>query len=315
MIRAMDGILNLNKPPGITSFAAVARVKRITHEKHCGHAGTLDPLATGVLPICLGQATRVIEYLHDQTKDYRAEVEFGVTTDTDDVEGQAITVRDASGVSRAGIESALANFRGAIQQVPPIYSAIKQDGKRQYELARAGLAVERKERSVRIDRLEIVEWQPPVVTLDIVCGKGTYIRSIARDLGELLGCGAHMKSLVRLRVGVFTLADALTLEQLEAAFQRGRGSQCLSPLDCALVSFEAVVVSPEQQRSLVCGASIEGGALGENCSPLNGSRSLCRAYAADGRFIGMLRYDLETGRWRPDKIFLTERCAGTGEGT
>ena len=183
----MDGILNVNKPRDMTSFSVVARVKRIFLERKVGHAGTLDPQASGVLPVCLGQATRVIEFLFNETKTYHAEIELGVTTDTYDLTGKVLRNADSSAISRQTIELALAAFRGSIQQTPPMYSAIKHKGKPLYELARSGIEVERKSRKVRIDSLEIVGWQPPVVTLEIVCGKGTYIRSLAsrfrRDAG------------------------------------------------------------------------------------------------------------------------------------
>jgi len=165
----MDGILNLNKPPDMTSFGVVARVKRITGEKHTGHAGTLDPLATGVLPVCLGQATRVIEYLFAETKTYRAEVELGKSTDTYDVTGKTTRTGNASGITQAAVEKALAGFRGNILQTPPMYSAVKHQGKPLYELARSGIEVERKSRTAQVFRLEIIGWQPPVVTLEIDC--------------------------------------------------------------------------------------------------------------------------------------------------
>ena len=226
----MDGILNINKPQEMTSFSVVACVKRICGERHAGHAGTLDPLATGVLPICLGQATRVIEFLFDETKTYRAQVELGITTDTYDSTGKVLRTADPSGVSREMIEKALVKFRGSILQTPPMYSAVKHQGKPLYKLARSGIEVERKSRPTQIHSLEIIDWQPPVVTLDIVCGKGTYIRSLAFDLGEALGCGANMKSLIRLRVGPFNIEDALTLPQLEDVFTRaaGRSTSILS---------------------------------------------------------------------------------------
>ena len=171
----MDGILNIDKPWGKTSFSIVAMVKRLSGERRVGHAGTLDPAATGVLPVCLGQGTRIIEFLVDMTKAYRAEIELGVATDTYDTSGQITRRGDLSGISQRQLESALSPFRGLIQQTPPMYSAIKYQGKRLYQLARAGIEVERQSRPTKIHHLELIDWQPPVATLEIVCDKGTYI--------------------------------------------------------------------------------------------------------------------------------------------
>jgi len=184
----VDGILNINKPWGKTSFSIVAIVKRLSGERRVGHAGTLDPTATGVLPICLGQATRITEFLVDATKAYQAQIELGVTTDTYDASGKITQKRDPSEISQSQLESALTSFRGLIQQTPPMYSAVKYQGKRLYELARAGIKVDRESRPAKIYHLELIDWQPPSVTLEVVCGKGTYIRSLAHDLGQILGC-------------------------------------------------------------------------------------------------------------------------------
>jgi tRNA pseudouridine55 synthase len=299
----MDGILNINKPPDMTSFAVVARVKRITHEKHTGHAGTLDPLATGVLPICLGQATRVIEYLFDETKTYRAEVKLGLTTDSYDASGKILTENDPAGVSRDQLEKVLSQFRGTINQVPPMFSAIKQNGQPLYKLARAGLEVERKSRPAHIYKLEMSNWQTPVFTLEVECSKGTYIRSLAHDMGQALGCGAIMQNLVRLRVGQFRLEEALTLEQLEAAFKSGEGEKHLYPADYALTSFPAIIVNHEQQCALVHGNQLTAEATGWP----SGER-LVRAYNQSGDFVGMIGYVAEEKHWQPEKIFLKHCC-------
>jgi tRNA pseudouridine55 synthase len=297
----MDGILNINKPRDMTSFKVVSCVKRITHERHTGHAGTLDPLATGVLPICLGQATRVIEFLFAETKTYRAEIELGKATDSYDCTGKVLKECDSSGVSREMLEAALTKFRGPILQIPPMYSAVKHQGQPLYKLARSGIEVERKSRPARIDRLEIIEWKPPVVTVDIVCGKGTYIRCLAQDLGEVLGCGANMKSLVRLRVGPFSIEEALTLEQLEEAFKQERGEKYLYSVDYVLGDYAAVVVNHEKQCSLIHGAPIVLESTENNGQP-------SRVYTEDGRFLGMISYDPESQKWQPDKIFLKQCC-------
>ncbi len=218
----MLGFLNIDKPLGMTSHAVVARVRRRArqltgHEIKVGHAGTLDPLASGVLVVCLGAAVRLSDEVMHTTKRYRAVVHFGVTTETDDAEGDIIAARSLSGVDDSAIEHVLADFIGDIDQTPPMYSAIKQGGRKLYDLARAGKTVERAARRVRIDSLTLLDWIPPLATLDVVCGSGTYIRSLARDLGERLGCGAHLAALTRTASGAFCLDGAAQLDDLLAA--------------------------------------------------------------------------------------------------
>ena len=306
----VDGILNINKPRGRTSFSLVALVKRHTGEPRVGHAGTLDPAATGVLPICLGQGTRVVEFLVDATKTYRAEIELGVVTDSYDADGQIVRRGDASGVGRDQVELGLASFRGLIQQTPPMYSAVKHQGKPLYELARAGITVERKSRLTKIYDLRLVDWQAPVATVEVVCGKGTYIRSLAYDLGEMLGCGAYLKSLVRLRCGVFEIGDAVSVDQLEDAFRHGYWQYFVYPIDTVLLHWAAMVVSDDagqgirNGRPLVLGSGdadsachkwhMPGRAAAEDC---------CRAYALDGQFLGVLRFNADRGQWQPEKVF------------
>lgn len=297
----MDGILNINKPSGITSYRVVSLVKRLSGEKRVGHAGTLDPAATGVLPVCLGQGTRVIEFLMDTTKAYRAEIELGIATDTYDADGRVTQRGDPSGISRERLDSALASFRGLIDQTPPIYSALKFQGQPLYELARAGIRVELKSRPVSIHSLEVVGWQPPLVTVDVVCGKGTYIRSLAHDLGQALGCGAHLKSLVRMRCGIFDITEAVSLPQLEDAFRCGYWQQFLYPIDSVLSDWPAMVVNDREAEDIKNGRPFVT-EDGKGKAPLpEGNR--CRAYAADGRFLAVLCFDSETGRWQPEKVF------------
>jgi tRNA pseudouridine55 synthase len=206
---------------------------------------------------------------------------------------------DTAGISREKVEEALKRFRGSILQTPPLYSALKHQGRPLYKLARSGIEIERKSRQVQIYSLEISNWQPPLVILDIICGKGTYIRSLAHDLGEELGCGAHMKNLVRLKVGPFCIEDAFTLDQLKDSFSQGCGPELLYPIDYVLTSFNAVVVNHEQQCSLIHGAPIVLEDLPE-VSPGN----LARVYTDEGSFLGMAKYDAESKQWQPEKIFL-----------
>jgi tRNA pseudouridine55 synthase len=215
------GYLVIDKPLGWTSHDVVARVRRIVGERRVGHAGTLDPAATGVLPVAVGLATRTVEYLAVADKAYRATIRFGITTDSADAEGEVIASADPSRLDLTEIHAVMDRFRGEIQQIPPMHSAIKVNGQRLYELARRGETIEVSPRTVVIKSFEIVDWSAPDLTVDIVCSKGTYIRSLARDLGEALGPGAHLAALRRTRTGPFTLTDALTLDDLETRLANG----------------------------------------------------------------------------------------------
>lgn len=213
----MNGILNIDKPAGMTSHDVVGRVRRIAHLKRVGHAGTLDPDATGVLLVCLGQATRLSDYLADEGKAYRAVLALGRTTTTEDASGDVLTEGDASYLTEDNLAALLPRFTGDIQQIPPMVSAVHHEGKRLHELARAGVTVERAARTIRVDAIELLDFTPGALaqaTLDIVCGKGTYIRTLCADLGAVLGVGGHMASLRRTRVGAFTADSATPLDAL-----------------------------------------------------------------------------------------------------
>lgn len=307
----MDGILNICKQEGPTSFGTVAAVKRLTGVKKVGHAGTLDPAASGVLPICLGRATRVTEYLMEYPKTYRAEVEFGKTTDTSDREGRVLTETDPSGVTLERISFALVDFRGEIQQKPPLYSALKHEGQPYYKLARAGQEIEIESRPVMVYSIEIIDWKLPVVTLDIECGKGTYIRSLARDLGEKLGCGAYMKSLVRRKYGPFSIEDAVTIPELEQAVRDNDWQRFLHPADSVLQHLKALTVTGEE---IVAGLKNGHSFTAENIASPSGDDdeshtdevidNRFRVYAQDDTFLGIYRYIAETELYQPVKVFL-----------
>jgi len=290
----LDGILNIDKPWGKTSFSIVSLVKRLTGERRVGHAGSLDPAATGVLPVCLGRGTRVVEFLMEATKVYQAQIELGVTTDTYDASGNVVQRRDPSGVSRRQLESALASFCGLIQQTPPMYSAVRYHGKHLYELARAGIEVERKSRPVKIHRLELIDFALPLVTIEVVCGKGTYIRSLAHELGELLGCGASLKSLVRLKCGPFGVEDAVSLPQLEDAFRCGYWHRFIYPPDAILLPWAAMIVSDDTERIIESGCPVPG---------VSSAGNHCRVYTPDGCFLGVLHFNPEREQWQPEKVF------------
>ena len=296
----MDGILNINKPAGNTSFSIVSIVKRLTGERRVGHAGTLDPIASGVLPVCLGKGTRIVEFLLEASKVYRAQIELGVATDTHDIKGTIIRRGDSSTIKLEQLEQALNSFRGLIQQTPPMFSALKYKGKRLYHLAREGITIKRESRAATIHRLELLEFKPPLVALEIECSRGTYIRSLAHDLGELLGCGAHLKELVRLSYGPFDIEAAVSPNQLEDAFSNNDWQQLIYPVDTVLRNWTLVVVGDEQEQVIKNGGCV----VMENSQIADGSEKRCRAYNKEGCFLAVLYFDTERGQWQPEKVFV-----------
>jgi tRNA pseudouridine55 synthase len=291
----ISGILNVNKPADMTSHDVVLRVRRLTGQRKVGHAGTLDPMATGVLLLCLGQATRVAEYLMAGRKRYRAVVRFGVSTDTYDADGTVTQSVESFHLSQAQLVDALASFRGVIQQVPPPYSAIRQQGQRLYQLARRGIAVQTPPRTVEIDRLDLVAWNPPHLTLDVTCSPGTYVRSLAHDLGQMLEVGGHLSELTRLASGKWRLEDAITLDDLRRAVEAGDWVHLLHPLDAALQDFDRVDLSVDLAQQVIHGQAIL----------LDGrpQTSLVRAYASDGNLVALLQPSRKPGLWQPKKVF------------
>jgi tRNA pseudouridine55 synthase len=290
----LHGILVINKDEGWTSHDVVARVRRITGERKVGHTGTLDPAATGVLPVCLGAATKVIEYLQDEGKTYYAEVVLGVATDTDDLEGRIVAEASVPPLTVDDLDRALAPFRGEIAQIPPMYAAIKIGGRKLYEIARAGETIERAPRRVRIDTLVVLGWEPPVVRLLVDCGKGTYIRALARDLGAALGCGAHLHRLVRLRTGPFFLDQALTVEELAAEFEETPWPELALHPDAALLDWPVIVLDEAGTLAWRQGKDIRAGRGAAN--------EHCRAYSTEGDWLGLGRFDAERDAWRPEKV-------------
>ncbi len=295
----MDGILNINKPIGMTSHDVVARVRKLLAQRRVGHAGTLDPAASGVLPVCAGQATRVAEYLSESGKAYRATIQFGTVTDTYDAEGTVERTTSTATLSRAYIESLLPVFLGEQMQVPPRYSAIKLQGRPAYKRARAGEEVTLAARPVTISRLEIIDWQPPALILDIECSKGTYIRSLAHDLGERSGYGAHLRELMRTRSGPFRLEDSITLEQLAAAAEQGKAGEYLYPADLALEQYPALVLNEGTAARVRHGSAFAG----ERETAGIGEHRLARVYDDGGRFLAIAEWEEERGMWKPVKVF------------
>ncbi len=302
----MDGIFAIDKAAGMTSHDVVARVRRLARQKRVGHAGTLDPLATGVLPILLGQATRVAEYLSESGKAYRATIRFGVETDTYDAEGRIVDERPVS-LLADDIAAVLPAFLGEQLQIPPAYSAIKRSGQPLYQLARAGESVVVEPRPIVIYALDIVSWESPDLVLDVECGKGTYIRSLAHDLGARLGPGAHLAGLTRTRSGPFTLSQCLTLEALEAALADGAWRDYLYAPDEALLDRRAAILAAGHEAQVRNGQPLRFAPVADDAArPAPADGELLRAYSVDGRFLGILAWDAGAATWQPRTVLQIE---------
>ncbi|HUM16228.1 MAG TPA: tRNA pseudouridine(55) synthase TruB [Candidatus Nitrosotalea sp.] len=254
--RHRSGILPVEKGPGVTSFQVVAHLRRILRAPRIGHGGTLDPAATGLLPILIGEATKLTPYLVDLDKEYVATVRLGVTTDTQDLSGAVLETRPVPALDAAAIEAALAPFIGVIRQVPPMFSALRRGGKRLYELAREGVEVEREPREVRVDSIRLESMSLPDFVIRIRCGKGTYVRTLAADLGEALGCGAALAGLVRTRVGPYALADAAPWDEVREARSGERLWARLLPPDSALGSLSPVRLDATAARAFAHGQAV-----------------------------------------------------------
>jgi len=291
-----NGLLVVNKPAGMTSHDVVNCVRRIAQTRRVGHTGTLDPMATGVLVLVLGPATRLARFVSGCDKAYRAEVCLGSTTTTYDAEG-VITSQAPVDVSTVALDAALAQFRGSVQQVPPMYSAIKIQGKKLYELARQGQEVARQPRAVTIHQLMLRAWDSPTLTLDIVCSPGTYIRSLAHDLGQVLGCGAHLTALTRTAVGAFTLAQSHTLLALA---QPGALKMALQPPHTALNTMPAITLTPDQEKAARHGQT--------QALEIVAQPPWVQARDADGQLVAILipverAFSEKGSAWRPKLVF------------
>lgn len=294
MAEAYHGILNINKPKGWTSHDVVARVRRLPGIRRAGHAGTLDPLATGVLLVCVGHATRLAEYLMGGQKVYRAVAQLGVASDTYDSEGTVTAQAPVPPYDRQDLQRALAAFVGQIVQTPPPFSAVKQDGVPAYRRARRGEKVELAPRRVQIHSIEIREWEPPHLTIEVRCDAGTYIRSVVHDLGRALGCGAILAALTRLQSGAFTLDDAVALDELAAAGP-GQFERYLYPMEAALGGLTPVPIDAAARQRLLAGQPIP--------CPAPPPTDLGYAREANGDVRAILAYRAGTGLWWPRKVF------------
>lgn len=284
----MNGFLVIDKPQGVTSFEVVRTIRRCLKVRRVGHCGTLDPMATGVLPVAIGEATRLVEFVMDGAKIYRGTLKLGETTDTQDAEGTILSRGAIDGIDRSRIEEVIATLLGPIKQLPPMYSALKRDGVPLYELARKGIEVERTLRPIEIHRFEICSIDLPFVTFEVTCSKGTYVRTLAHDLGARLGCGAHLTALRRLQSGAFSEAEAIPLDRLQ-----GDSSERVQilPIAAALAALPALALSPDALLRLKNGVPPQRSEVSAPLPfPVPGSLvTLCR----DQQLVAVARFDPE----------------------
>lgn len=297
--RSVSGIIIFDKPYGFSSNGALQKVRWLLNSDKGGHTGSLDPLATGVLPLCFGEATKFSRYLLDADKVYEAVMQLGVTTNTGDAEGEALETKEVN-VTAADIEAVLPQFRGEIQQVPPMYSALKKDGQPLYKLARAGITVDRPARTVTITKLELLSHDGDQARILVACTKGTYIRTLVEDIGAVLGCGAHVAQLRRTEAGPFDLTHAVTLEELEQAHEEG-GAEALDafmiPMDSGLLHWPSVEMTENGSFFWLNGQPVRA----QN-SPLEG---MVRVYNHNNEFIGVGEMD-DDGMVAPKRLIRSQ---------
>lgn len=275
----VDGILLLDKPLGRSSNAALQKVRYLFNAKKAGHTGSLDPLATGVLPICFGQASKVTAFLLDSDKRYRCTAQLGVTTTTGDKEGEELETREVTTFNADDIEKVLTNFRGAIEQIPPMHSALKHNGQPLYKLARQGIDVERKVRHITIHELTLIEFNEDTITLDVHCSKGTYIRTLAQDIGDAMGFGAHLSMLRRTEVSPFDCSKLYTIEEINKLATKNALKEILLPIDSALLEFPQMQLTNEEVALIRNGIKIT-----REDTPESG---MIRLYTEQQEFLGI----------------------------
>ncbi len=306
----INGIINVYKEKGFTSHDVVAKLRGIVKQKKIGHTGTLDPDAEGVLPVCLGNATKLCDILTDKDKIYEAVLSLGLTTDTQDITGTVINTNEVT-ADREQIEKAIFSFIGDYNQLPPMYSAIKVGGKRLYELARAGKEIEREPRKVRIHNIRILEFneEKHEIRMSVECSKGTYIRTLCHDIGASLGCGGCMKSLLRTKAGAFTLENSLKLSEVQAAFMQERLQDFIIKADDMFPDYPKIIVAEEYTKLIYNGNSFHIDQLKEEAVPSNNSNinennGFVRVYDWQNQFIGIYEYVLKDTIYKPVKMFL-----------
>lgn len=292
-----QGIIVIHKEKGFTSHDVVAKLRGILHMKKIGHTGTLDPDATGVLPVALGKGTKLVELLTDKEKTYEAVLHLGITTDTQDMSGTILEEKEVT-VTEDEVRSVLNSFVGEQLQIPPMYSALKVDGKKLYELAREGKTVERKARPVCFYEIEPLEIKLPLVKIRVTCSKGTYIRTLCHDVGEKLGCGGCMEELLRSRVGRFSLEESHTLGEIQAASENGTVSHMIYPVEEVLADYPALYSDSYGDRLLQ-----NGNPLTENLVHPQHKDGWVRMYASDKTFTGIFQWDRGKKKYYPVKMF------------
>ena len=292
-----NGIINVRKEKGFTSFDVVAKLRGILGQKKIGHTGTLDPDATGVLPVCLGKATKVCELLTDKDKEYETVLLLGKKTDTLDVSGTVLEEKDVT-VTEQEVRTVMQRFVGEIEQIPPMYSALKVDGKKLCDLARAGVTVERKPRKRMIYEITVKEIALPRVSFRVSCARGTYIRTLCEDIGEALGCGGCMEELLRSRVGRYSLSESHTLAQVEAAVADGTVRDMIDPVEKVLADYPALYANSYGDRLLA-----NGNPLSDNLVSPQHKEGWVRMYASDGTFTGIFQWDAGKKKYYPVKMF------------
>ena len=297
----IHGVINIHKEKGYTSHDVVAKLRGIVGQKKIGHTGTLDPDATGVLPVCLGKATKLCDMLTDKNKTYETVMLLGKTTDTQDVSGEVLSEADTSQLSEDMVQEAVLSFVGDYMQVPPMYSALKVNGKKLYELAREGIVIERKARPVTILDIQIIEMNLPRVRMEVSCSKGTYIRTLCNDIGEKLGCGGCMEELVRTRVSRFELKDSLTLDEVRTLKEEGRLEDVLVPIDQMFDAYETVLLK-EEYISLIYNGNVFFPKHMKNFVELTDGK-MVRVYDNQGQFIAIYKFDKEKYLFRIEKMF------------
>ena len=296
----IHGIINVYKEKGYTSHDVVARLRGILGQKRIGHTGTLHPDAEGVLPVCLGKATKVCELLADWDKTYRAILLLGQVTDTQDVSGEILETREVT-ASIKEVYEAIQSFKGEYAQVPPMYSALKVNGKKLYELAREGKTVERKARNVQIHEIKIHEIVLPRISMTVNCSKGTYIRTLCHDIGQKVGCGGCMEQLLRTQVGMFRVEESLRLDEIEVLHDLGQLQEHMAAIDSLFSLYPAVTVKQEYQKLLDNGNELYGRQVGKQGFP--GQDGPVRMYGSDGNFQAVYEYLKKENRFRPMKMF------------
>lgn len=300
----IHGILNVYKEKGYTSHDVVAKLRGIVGQKKIGHTGTLDPDATGVLPVCLGKATKVCELLTDREKTYEAVLLLGCETDTQDTSGEVLRQSETAHLKEAGVRETIRGFVGTYEQIPPMYSALKVGGKKLCDLAREGITVERKARTVQIHRLEIQKIELPRVWIRVECSKGTYIRTLCHDIGQKLGCGGCMEQLLRTRVGSFRVEQALTLAQITEAKEQGELEALLTPVDGVFATYPAVQVKGGWEKLACNGGFLPMRAIDRK------ENGTVRMYNRKEEFIGLYRFEKEKRGYQLVKMFYSADTEG-----